>query len=714
MPAADAPQVQRPPFGGMGPESNAPGNVTVCACESLLIHVTSVPVGTETLPGSKLFPPLSPLMEIVSCPLTGPVLWHPTQATAAAARIAARVALRVMCSMKSASFVSRSFLPGAVAAVAVALAYGGAHGVAGDTLGLIVRYPSEGARIAAVARSFVFGSASPGSTVTVNGTPALVARSGGWIAYVPFSAGRFALHVRAQLGDAIVAADRIVDVDDGAVPAFPSMMTIVRAGDELPLAVHAPSAARVVASGPGFHDVVLTADATLGPDAYSATIKATSAAAGPSPVTYAIENRDGSSSRVVSSSSLAVAARPYLFVGRVVPYTPDAQSGARPYGMLAPTADAQTDFTVPLGTPLVVTGQQGDELRVALGSKIVAWIDRRELAQDYGATAPPNGDLLGRSCRDDPRETICTLRFTSRLPIRIDELDARGAVARAGLTVRYFGARRCDECAVSLKLEQNTLWGYRPRWVANNLVISVRKPPAMAAPPRPAVTGLLVVIDPGHGPDSGAVGPVETIERDVNLDIARRLSAKLQALGARTVLTREGSAGPPLYDRPALAQSLRADVLISVHNNAPPDGVDPSAHHGYSVYYFQAHSRALAQALHDAYARHTDLPDEGLYRGDLALVRTPELPAVLTESAFITWPPEEMKLRDADFRDGLADTMADGMERWAEAQRSTIFRSSPRPGAVAASSSCMCRSRSRDRLPLSSTRPARSAAAATW
>ncbi|MBV8164602.1 MAG: N-acetylmuramoyl-L-alanine amidase, partial [Candidatus Eremiobacteraeota bacterium] len=112
-----------------------------------------------------------------------------------------------------------------------------------------------------------------------------------------------------------------------------------------------------------------------------------------------------------------------------------------------------------------------------------------------------------------------------------------------------------------------------------------------------------------------------------------------------------------------------ADVLVSVHNNALPDGVDPFTHHGFSVYYYQPQSLELARAIHSAYARDTSLPDYGLYYDNLALVRPTEEPAVLTESAFIMWPPEEMELRSPAFQDRLGATIADGIDRWANSMR---------------------------------------------
>ena len=98
--------------------------------------------------------------------------------------------------------------------------------------------------------------------------------------------------------------------------------------------------------------------------------------------------------------------------------------------------------------------------------------------------------------------------------------------------------------------------------------------------------------------------------------------------------------------------------------------VDPFTHHGFSVYYYQQQSLELARDIHDAYRRDTALPDYGLYYDNLALARPTEEPAVLTESAFIMWPPEEILLRSASYQDHLAATLADGLGRWAAEMRS--------------------------------------------
>lgn len=79
-----------------------------------------------------------------------------------------------------------------------------------------------------------------------------------------------------------------------------------------------------------------------------------------------------------------------------------------------------------------------------------------------------------------------------------------------------------------------------------------------------------VVIDAGHGGDeTGARGPVGTLEKDVTLSVARRLKAGLEArLGVRVILTRDGDQSVALDERAALANNNKADLFISLHANA--------------------------------------------------------------------------------------------------------------------------------------------------
>ncbi|MGH7519665.1 MAG: N-acetylmuramoyl-L-alanine amidase family protein, partial [Gemmatimonadales bacterium] len=87
-----------------------------------------------------------------------------------------------------------------------------------------------------------------------------------------------------------------------------------------------------------------------------------------------------------------------------------------------------------------------------------------------------------------------------------------------------------------------------------------------------------------------------------------------------------------------------ADVLVSIHANALPDGVNPFVNNGTSVYYFHPRSAALARALDRALVAELGTRDLGMGRGDYALVRNPWMPSALTEGLFMMIPEQEAML----------------------------------------------------------------------
>ena len=169
------------------------------------------------------------------------------------------------------------------------------------------------------------------------------------------------------------------------------------------------------------------------------------------------------------------------------------------------------------------------------------------------------------------------------------------------------------------------------------------------------------------------------MEKDANLAIAKCLERKLLSEKAEVILLRTGTENVNLYDRPKMAWAARGDVLISVHNNALPDGANPFERNGYGVYYYHPQSEALAEEIHAAYGdvfggapqsfRSTRLRDDGLHYGNLALARTPQMPAVLTESAYVIWPPEEELLRTETFQCDCAEAMFRGLKRIVQKMR---------------------------------------------
>ena len=97
-----------------------------------------------------------------------------------------------------------------------------------------------------------------------------------------------------------------------------------------------------------------------------------------------------------------------------------------------------------------------------------------------------------------------------------------------------------------------------------------------------------------------------------------------------------------------MSEAQDADVLISIHNNALPDGVNPFTNNGTSVFYNHEQSLALARSVQRGLVQQLGLRDLGVGRGDLALVRPTWQPSILTEGLYMIVPEQEAALRSTE------------------------------------------------------------------
>ena len=238
---------------------------------------------------------------------------------------------------------------------------------------------------------------------------------------------------------------------------------------------------------------------------------------------------------------------------------------------------------------------------------------------------------------------------------------------------------------------------------------------AGGAQPPPAKTDRLIIIalDPGHGgEDPGAIGPNGTREKDVVLQVANRLRDRINATTVngnpmRAFLTRDGDFFVPLSQRVQKARRVQADLFVSIHADA---FMTPSAR-GASVFALSHNgasssaARWLAEKENKADlvgGLNTRQQDETVARtlfdmsttaqindslklggallgeiGNLgrlhkrnveqagfAVLKAPDIPSVLVETAFISNPDEEAKLRSTAYQEELADALMRGISRY--------------------------------------------------
>jgi N-acetylmuramoyl-L-alanine amidase len=238
---------------------------------------------------------------------------------------------------------------------------------------------------------------------------------------------------------------------------------------------------------------------------------------------------------------------------------------------------------------------------------------------------------------------------------------------------------------------------------SKSLASAVARPQPARKPSAPR----LLVIDPGHGGrDPGAIGRLGTQEKDVTIDIARRMARALQGQpGVIVKLTREEDMFLSLEERVRFGREARADLFLSIHADSAPN----TAARGLSVYTLSAKasdmfSKSLADhenkadlmggmdlppadkevtaILMDLTARQTrntaqharasfvqavgkswHLLDQPMRAANFMVLRAPDVPSMLVETSFLSNPRDEQILRQPHQRDKIAKLMAQTLEK---------------------------------------------------
>jgi len=214
-----------------------------------------------------------------------------------------------------------------------------------------------------------------------------------------------------------------------------------------------------------------------------------------------------------------------------------------------------------------------------------------------------------------------------------------------------------------------------------------------------------IVIDPGHGGhDTGTIGPHGLYEKDLVLDVSKRLGKLLQSrLGAQVVFTRNDDTFIPLETRTSIANQEQADLFVSVHANSSRD---PDAR-GVETYYLNftsspealevaarenaasdksihelqdlvktidlkekiEESREFAsdvqQSLHAGLAvKTTGMRDRGVKKAPFVVLIGANMPSILAEISFLSNPGDEKHLKTPDYRQRIAESLYRGISRY--------------------------------------------------
>lgn len=181
---------------------------------------------------------------------------------------------------------------------------------------------------------------------------------------------------------------------------------------------------------------------------------------------------------------------------------------------------------------------------------------------------------------------------------------------------------------------------------------------------------ILVVIDPGHGgKDPGAKGvDGVTFEKDLNLDVAKRLKAKLDSLGFRTIMTREDDTYTTLQQRTDLANGIYADFFMSIHFNAfvsSTQGIETLYYPNTPNEAYDINNKNMAAIFQDELIKTLKRPNRGtVARPNLYVLNKTKMPAILAELGFITNKEELAQIKKESYRDNAANALAASIVRY--------------------------------------------------
>lgn len=348
-------------------------------------------------------------------------------------------------------------------------------------------------------------------------------------------------------------------------------------------------------------------------------------------------------------------------------YGAQAQVGQQQSNAPAPatTQNAQVHVT----SVSTTTENGGTSVRIAIdGPATYEW--HRLRAPDNRVWVDVHGARLGMQPQDVPvrvhQQSPDTVRVALTLPSyqTVDvEPDESGVTLTAGPQLADEGMPRSGSgtagTPAAAAVAQATpapddTWKYSPR--------ATPAPTSTYVPANPR----LIVIDPGHGgSDPGSIRG-QYVEKNLTLDMAKRVRDILIKRGWQVMMTHDDdrdvaahaeSDGDELQARDDVANTNGARLFLSIHVNSFIN----SGPHGATVYFYKPEDYSLAQALNHRIAARVPVKDDGIVKDKLYVLHHADCPAALVETAFISNPDDRALLASAQWRQSMAQAIADGL-----------------------------------------------------
>ncbi len=345
---------------------------------------------------------------------------------------------------------------------------------------------------------------------------------------------------------------------------------------------------------------------------------------------------------------------------------------------------------MPEGTRFEVIGRQGERYRIRLSSSLTGWVTAKFARILPDGTPLPQAMFTSFTVSGDEQYDKIWFPMKEKVIVAITPEYGRDIFLQMDFFNTHFAAtwishktgaqvigtvtgRQMEDgrFRVTVPLRGNMIWGYwLEREENGNLVLCVRRPPALAPRPESALKGLKIAIEAGHGGSgSGAVGFMGTNEKTVNTMAVKATRKVLEERGAEVVEVRPGDSNPSLGERTEMAFQEGCHFYLSIHANAAGTDRGFLRVSGTSTYFRDPQNEPAARYVYDNLLKLGW--DEFGVVGNFHYypLRDTRMPSMLVEQAFMSHPGDEARLLDPEYQREQALAIVDGMEKFLDSLR---------------------------------------------
>jgi len=215
---------------------------------------------------------------------------------------------------------------------------------------------------------------------------------------------------------------------------------------------------------------------------------------------------------------------------------------------------------------------------------------------------------------------------------------------------------------IYVNLKTPKIWGYEIKQNGKELLFSIKYPPAYNLKSVTPLKGIKISIEAGHGgTNTGAVSLSGIKEKDLNLDLSKKIEKLFKKQGAEVLQVRDADIDMLLLDKRNITTNSDANIHFSIHANASEPVTEFLGASGTSIFYHNSFWAKFSEFVFNELVELKLKPFGSVGSFNYRVTRMSEMPSILVEMAFMSHAEDEEKLADDNFRDKMAQKIYEGL-----------------------------------------------------